>query len=85
MRLTDQQMEELVQHLRGSCDSIENGLNACFDIEGFSELENEMEVMGYLDSYLFCCDVCSWWCENSERSYEVDDACTECEPGNDDD
>jgi hypothetical protein len=72
--LTDAQMEELCNHLRGSCGSLEGALLSLFGMEqnGLTH-EDEAEF----DSMLFLCSICGWWCDTEGLSN--DDGNQECE------
>jgi hypothetical protein len=84
MRLSPEQMQKLVDHLQGTCMSLEQGLYECFELECSSEVENELEMCDYLDNSLFLCVACGWWCECGDyaenQSNPSGDICSDCEP-----
>ena len=65
------------EQLQGTCKSIpELG-------EEFEDLEDDSDFCATLDSLVFECERCNWWCEISEMSEKcADDGgwyCDECE------
>ena len=64
-------MEVLINTLVGTCKSLDEACDLC-NIE-FDDLDFEL-----LDSEIFLCDTCNWWCSIDEQ---VDTgACIECNP-----
>jgi len=64
------------ERLLGTCMSVT-------DLGGeFEDLQNDKEFCEALDSEVFLCEICHWWCENYEASQEhVDQGqliCEEC-------
>jgi len=56
--------------LQGSCEIIEGG--------EYEHLLDNQEFCDLLDSLIFCCEVCDWWCEVSEKSGDRP-VCLDCE------
>lgn len=70
--------QEAIDDLSGTCGSLENVL-AELDREDLLDTQDFLQM---LDEQIFCCSVCSWWCEQSE-AVETDsgeDACRDCVP-----
>lgn len=57
-------IEQLIDVLQETCKSLSEGCN----ILGFEEEDLSTEELEYLDSTLFLCDHCGWWCEIYEDS-----------------
>lgn len=82
MRLSTEQMQNIVDDLQGTCQSLDH---ACENECGFypSEIENEMQLCDYVDNRLFTCVECGWWYENGDWWSENPDAdngdiCSSC-------
>jgi len=81
--IPDAKMDELVEHLQGSCESLEDGLRKVLDDD-----DADMESMThddclYLDDRIFNCEICGWWCEVGDTSPDQPDdddrlICTQC-------
>lgn len=73
---TNLQIEELADYLQGTCMSLEEGLGA----KGLGE-ELSVADAQYLDSLVFLCSACGWWCEASEanESPSGEDVCDDCD------
>lgn len=74
-----QRIEQIVRDLRGTCQSIPEVLED--GEEDDADFEREMNEA--IDSELFRCARCDWWCEDSERHDEVserenEDICDDC-------
>ena len=71
--------QDLVEHLRGTCETLSTALEAFGLDEG---LENDKRFCAYLDSELMLCETCGWWAE----THEVDDDgnCEDCSDGEED-
>lgn len=65
--------EEIVSSLEGSCKSLSEALVA----NDAEHLEDDMDFLGFLDSYIFQCDWCSWWYSVGEMS-EESQVCNNC-------
>ncbi len=68
-------MNELAEHLRGSAGSLPDALGVLF---GLDEDDLVLEDYYELDSRIFECEDCGWWCGEDERSFVKDDVCEEC-------
>lgn len=83
MRLTQEQINELINALQGSCSSINEQLQMRWDVD-VEELDNEMEVLLAIDEEIFCCSTCNWWCPMSEETAtpqgESEFGCSDCFP-----
>ena len=77
--LTNEQIDELINYLQGSCISFDTALMELFNIKSFTDLDNKN--LEEIDSHIFECDSCGWWYDLGEQSNEVeeDSVCTSCE------
>lgn len=76
MRPDSFDIKELIDHLRGTCLSIDEALSN-FDME---EDDLNTEDHDAIDSEIFRCSQCSWWedvCDQAEGS-EDDPMCEDC-------
>lgn len=64
--------QEIIDFLRGSTNSIDYTL-AVFDAE---HLQDDMDFLRELDSQIFYCDTCGWWCDLDELA--KDSECQDC-------
>ncbi len=66
----------VAEEVRGTADSVYQTLKA-MDLP--EELQDNEIFCNVLDSLVFCCESCDWWCEQWEMS-ELTDAwvCTDC-------
>ncbi len=71
--------QDLVEHLRGTCNILTYSM-ATFGLD--EGLEDNKRFCEYLDSELMLCNTCGWWAE----THEIDDAgdCEECQHDNQD-
>lgn len=58
--------EEIIQHLNGTCQSLDEALNT-FEA---SDLLDYLPFLNYLDNEIFLCHECGWWCSISEEVSE---------------
>lgn len=76
---------KLGEYLRGSATS---EFQAMESLDMDEELFNNTQFCDGLDSVVFCCAGCGWWCGTDEMSEAVgnghDQFCNECEPEEDD-
>lgn len=67
--------EYIAGELRGTCDSLLNALER-YEMEG---AEDDTDFCFDLDSHVFCCEQCDWWCEQSEMAEDQEDwICEDC-------
>ncbi len=64
--MTETLFEEIVEDLRGTC----NSLDTVLDRHTADDLFGDQAFHDYLDSQIFCCVTCQWWCEISEEASE---------------
>lgn len=76
--LTDTQIDELVDYLRGSCQSITAALYSLFDIDDEDIIT--LRQNGIIDDNIFNCATCGWWCDAGEYSENITDEliCFDC-------
>lgn len=76
MRTPDFDVHELIEALKGTCDSMEQHLP-----DGMVEDDLTFEDLATLDGEIFLCTQCGWWCESSEcndTDNGVDQLCNDC-------
>jgi hypothetical protein len=65
----------IIYDLTGSCNSLAQILERHDAIE----LEDNLAFLTHLDSEIFLCDICGWWCEISEAvDVEHGIVCDQC-------
>ena len=72
--LAPDEITRLADKLAGTPDSIDATVEALF---GCDFLDVDIGSLKVLDSLVFCCDTCGWWCRDEERGTE--ETCKECE------
>ena len=79
-RINDAEMEELIEYLQGSCNTLDDGLEALFNGE-VAELSEEGHAI--LDERIFNCTECGWWCAQEENAAEEGEEwiCKDCAEG----
>jgi hypothetical protein len=81
MKMTIEEMDMLCNSTQGSCQSLEE---VCYSLFGTypDEYENEMEICNFIDDRIFCCEGCSWWCEMSQMTNDLENewTCVDCAP-----
>lgn len=65
--------ETIIDSLQGSCQSLTQVLAD----NDASPLQDDKEFLAELDSRIFCCTQCDWWCETSEQS-DDGERCDDC-------
>lgn len=76
---TNAQIHELADDLQGTCQTLEQVQERL----GIGELT--VADHQYLDSLVFLCDRCGWWCEACEESREFPGTCDDCNPDEEED
>lgn len=74
MRLADFKIEELIESLRGTCQTLSEALP-----EGMEEDDLTKADTDAIDEQIFRCETCSWWDEISEQN-EDGENCLDCVP-----
>lgn len=78
MKFTKNQIDELIQYLQGSCETLDDGIRAVLGDE-YSEDDLTDEDRQTIDGELFLCAVCGWWYEVCEMSEDEDEQiCNDC-------
>lgn len=78
-KITDSQVKEIIEILQGTCDTLSGAVSEVVGDE-LSDDDLTMEQLEAIDSEIFCCDECSWWCDISEMSEcEDENKCTDCD------
>lgn len=81
MRPENFDVEELVQDLTGTCQTIQHFLPEGMEESDLTEQDHE-----HIDSEIFNCHVCGWWCEQGEsREQDGEDVCADCFEGEEED
>lgn len=82
IKLTEPQIEELIQTLQGSCMSFDDGIQAVLDTEDFVDSNIiTTEQHEHIDSEIFNCTTCGWWyevCEMADNDDESEPTCDSC-------
>lgn len=65
--------EAIIEELRGTCNSLQPVLEA-------HDAVDVVPVLNIIDSEIFECEVCGWWCEASEMCESGGDVCDQCNP-----
>lgn len=67
---------QIAEKLRGTCDSLQFVLEAN-DMVG---ADDDATFCAELDSLVFCCERCNWWCEQHEMADDIRGnwICEEC-------
>lgn len=83
-KLTETEIQELIEYLQGTCMSLYTGLEHLYDIDQ-SDVENEMHMYMMIDDAIFMCTRCGWWCETGDwisddhPNYDPDEeTCSQC-------
>ncbi len=63
MRLTEEQIQKIVEDLQGTCKSLDQSICEITDgeAEGLDEVDNWQELCDAVDRAHFCCAGCGWW------------------------
>lgn len=78
MRPADFDVQELIDSLQGTCQSIVDFLP-----EGMDDNDLTSEDHDEIDNQIFLCNQCGWWCESCEQN--DNGSCNDCEPEDEDD
>lgn len=74
--MTPERAQQIVADMTGTCMDVETFLQ-----EGEDALDPIL--VEAIDSEIFCCSCCEWWCELSEIATDVEgnakDCCTDCD------
>lgn len=66
---------QIVEYLNGSCETLHHALDT-FDA---TTLEDDEKFLNYLDSEIFNCSCCGWWCEVSDiNEQDSEFVCNDC-------
>ena len=66
----DADVTRLAEELRGTCRDLDE---TCETLLGMEWTPNATDAdCDELDSVVFRCDACDWWCSNDEEAYEED-------------
>ena len=77
MKFTRENIDELIQYLQGSCNSLDEGIQTI--LGDYDSTDLSPENCDQIDNEIFLCTGCGWWCEVSEMSEEDDEqVCVEC-------
>ena len=83
MSFTREQIEELIQYLQGTCNTLDGGVQTIMG-EEYDDMDMSMENHDQLDMEIFLCDDCGWWYERCEECEEDDGICEACGDYNED-
>ncbi len=79
-KITDEQVEQIINYLRGTCNSLCNVLESMN--EDWCDDDLTQAQLEHIDEEIFCCTTCDWWYEISQQS-EDGETCDECTPNDD--
>lgn len=68
----NENLARLIDYLRGTCKSFEEGLQDC----NLTELDLGENYEADLDSEIFLCEACGWWCDTDEMTESQ--TCEDC-------
>lgn len=78
--MTDKEKaHKVADALLGTCMTLEHVIQIELETEDTDAVQTP-EFTDELDNTVFCCDLCSWWCEISEESDTEGGCCTDCVP-----
>ena len=80
IHLSEEQVQELADHLSGTSQSLEHACDVCFNIETDDATDTlDLNTLDRLDELVFECTVCNWWASNDELAEsDGDNICLEC-------
>lgn len=76
--LTDKQITEIVQGLRGTTGELDLTIEAVIGVPGANRTSVAEKSLSEIDDYIFLCEVCGWWCDRDEEHEDEQDTCVEC-------
>lgn len=79
MKVTDAQIDEIIEYLHGTCNSLYVAVMYVTDDEYDSD-DLTMEQLRKIDDEIFECEQCGWWFdmyEQAECDYQVCNYCHE--------
>lgn len=76
MALTPAQRNELIDDLRGTCQTIDSALDKM--LVPMTEDDLTPGDHAAIDDQIFECESCGWWCEQGEQAEGHDDTCSDC-------
>ncbi len=79
MRDLDKEITKIIEYLQGSCNTINQAVAAVIS-EELDENFLTQKQLEEIDSELFCCETCGWWCEISDQGEDEngEPACKDC-------
>ena len=81
MKAENFDVQALIDYLQGTCHSLNEGVSELYPDMDENDLTEEDHAD--IDSQIFHCDCCSWWCEAHEQN--DDGHCEDCCAVTDDD
>lgn len=82
MRAADFNIQTIIDNLQGTCG---NSIQSALDFYYPDMVEDDLTADDHyqLDSQIFVCNTCGWWCERGLGEDE-DDNCEDCKQDEDD-
>jgi hypothetical protein len=77
MKFTEEQLQQLVDHLQGSCNDLDSSIIELFG-EEFSSINLLADDHMFIDDQIFLCDTCNWWFEKVDESEIHPGTCMDC-------
>lgn len=84
MRFTDEQINEVVDFIQGSCEPLDAAVYSITDgeLDSVDQVENWRELCDTVDRNHFMCVACGWWSEVGDYAEVQDnasgDVCSDC-------
>lgn len=75
-RLTDEELETLINDLQGTCNSLDTYIEEELDVGDYLCAEDYAAI----DEAIFLCTECGWWCPQDENVAEdgEEGVCRDC-------
>lgn len=78
MNFKRDQIEELIQYLQGTCNSLDEGIVEVLG-EDYDSMNLSSDNHNQIDNEIFLCETCGWWYELCEESENEDErTCESC-------
>lgn len=80
MSFSREEISELIEHLQGTCDTLDGAIQEVLG-DDFSSEDLSDENHDQIDLEIFLCADCGWWCEISQESEDSDETervCDDC-------
>lgn len=75
--LTDVQIQEIINNLRGTTGSLDLQIESIIG-DGHDAGDIDPVCLDQIDSDIFLCNACGWWCDKDEEAEDEWGTCEEC-------